>query len=291
MCSFVNSNKFADRLKNLKMEDRNGLREAFFFSAITLGLSFLVFWGPLAFLQIPAISFVRGVRGPLWAVVLFLLGGFAPTVVAIVFTGIFEGKTGLRSLFRRAVQFRIGFRWYGAIVLIVFLGTAGKLVVHSLCGGRFDFSLFLVQLPSFVPLLVAGPISEEFGWRGYLLSKLQQRWSALHSSMFVGLVWGFWHLPLFYIVGTSQHELHLPFIGFLVSLVAVSIIMTWLNNNTSGSIWTAVLFHWLHTYSSQVVSTGVTRSTAYDWLEYSPYILLALIVVLIWKPGKKPVQE
>ena len=74
----------------------------------------------------------------------------------------------------------------------------------------------MAQLGSFLPLLIIGPLSEEIGWRGYALERLQTRWNALTSSLIVGLVWALWHLPLFMMVGTSQHELGIPFIGFLI---------------------------------------------------------------------------
>jgi len=106
----------------------------------------------------------------------------------------------------------------------------------------------------------------------------------LTSSLIVGLVWALWHLPLFMMVGTSQHELGLPFIGFLVGLMANSIIYTWLYNNTKQSLWSAILLHWLYTYAVEVVLIGVTRSPLYNWLEYLPYVIMAAIVVLIWKP-------
>jgi hypothetical protein len=100
----------------------------------------------------------------------------------------------------------------------------------------------------------------------------------------VGLVWALWHLPLFMMVGTSQHELGIPFIGFLVGFMANSVLYTWLYNNTKQSLWSAILLHWLYTYAAQVLSSGVTRSPLYNWLEYLPYVTIAAIVVLIWKP-------
>ncbi len=98
------------------------------------------------------------------------------------------------------------------------------------------------------------------------------------------MVWALWHLPLFMMVGTSYHELAISFVGFLLGMMAVSVLFTWLHNNTAGSIWTAIFFHWLYTYSAQVVASGVTRSGLYNWLGYVPYISIAIIVVLIWKP-------
>ena len=151
----------------------------------------------------------------------------------------------------------------------------GQLIIISLTGQAFDMTLFVAQLGSFLPLLIFGPLSEEIGWRGYALDRLQTKWNAFVSALIVGLVWGLWHGPLFAMVGTSQHELAIPFAGFLVGMMAVSVLFTWLHNNTAGSIWTAIFFHWLYTYSAQVVASGVTRSVLYNWLGYVPYIIIA----------------
>jgi membrane protease YdiL (CAAX protease family) len=83
-------------------------------------------------------------------------------------------------------------------------------------------------------------------------------------------------------VGTSQHELGVPFVGFLIKLTAISILYTCLYNNTQKSLWSAILLHWLYTYAAQVLSSGVTRSPLYNWLEVLPYVIMAAIVVLIW---------
>jgi membrane protease YdiL (CAAX protease family) len=270
--------------KGKLMNRHNAILEGLLFSAITLCLSYLVFWGPIALFRVPTISFVSNVRGPIWAILLFLIGGFVPSLVAIILTRIRKGTDGLKSLLKRCLQFRLGLRWYLAIVIVVLLGSAGQVVIHSLLGKSFNLSLYLAQLPSLIPLIIIGPISEELGWRGYLLGKLQLKWNAFVSSVFIGIVWAFWHLPLFFLTGTSQHELHLPFIGFLVGTVAVSIIFTWINNNTNNSIWAAILLHWLYTYAAQVNSTGVARSPEYNWLEFLPYVLMAIVLLAIWKP-------
>jgi hypothetical protein len=106
-------------VKGCIMGSQRALKEAAVFSGITLGLSCFVFWGPIAVLRIPTISFVSNVRGPVWAIVLFLLGGFVPSVVAMVLTRITEGKSGLASLLRRAIQVDLGWRWYAVAVLLV----------------------------------------------------------------------------------------------------------------------------------------------------------------------------
>jgi membrane protease YdiL (CAAX protease family) len=262
------------------------VKEAYVFLGLTLAFSYFVFWGPLALFKIPAISFVSDIKGPTWAITLFILGGFVPSLLAIFLTWEKEGLAGLRLLGRCILQFKLGWRWYVLTFLIVIAGTAGQLTINKLLGNTFPGSLFLAQWSSFLPLLILGPLSEEIGWRGYALERLQTRWNALISSLIIGLVWALWHLPLFLMVGTSQHELGLPFVGFLVGFMANSVFYTWLYNNTKQSLWSAILFHWLFTYVAQVVSSGVIRSPLYNWLEYLPYVILAAIVVLIWKPQK-----
>ena len=61
-------------------------KEAYIFLGLTLGLSYFVFWGPLAVFKIPAISFVDNTRGPAWAIALFILGGFVPSLTGIFLT-------------------------------------------------------------------------------------------------------------------------------------------------------------------------------------------------------------
>jgi membrane protease YdiL (CAAX protease family) len=255
-------------------------KEATLFFAITLGLAYFVLWGPLVLFQIPTISFVSDIKGPIWAIAMYMINAFGPSVVAIILTWTREGKVGLNQFLKRVVQFKIGWRWYLTIIMLVLLPTLGQLLIIRLLGQSFNYTGFITQLGSFIPLIILGPLSEELGWRGYALDRLQTKWNALTSSIIVGTLWAFWHLPLFYMVGTSQHELHFSFISFLFALIAHSILYTWLYNNTNRSIWTAVFFHWLFTYCAQVVASGVTRSPLYNWLEYSPYILVALIVLI-----------
>jgi membrane protease YdiL (CAAX protease family) len=270
--------------KETKVKSAKTVKEAYVFLVLTLALSWFVFWGPLALFKIPTISFVSDDKGPWWAIALYIVGGFVPSLLGIFLTWKKEGVSGLRKLGQHIIQFRFSWRWYMFTFLIVIAGTAGQLTINRILGNTFNGTLFLTQLGSFLPLLILGPLSEEIGWRGYALPRLQTRWNALTSSLIVGLVWALWHLPLFMMVGTSQLELGDPFISFLIKITASSILYTWLYNNTKHSLWSAILLHWLYTYASLVVSSGITRSPLYNWFECLPYVIIAIVVVLIWKP-------
>lgn len=147
------------------MNRANAIKEAASYFAITLGASFFVFWGPLALFQVPTISFVSQVRGPWWAISLFLAGGFVPSLTGLFLTWKWEGPEGLRRLGRRITYFNIGWLWYLTIVGIILFISAGEVIIsRMLTGYAFDLTLFIKQLSSFLPLIIIGPLSIGYDW-------------------------------------------------------------------------------------------------------------------------------
>ncbi len=273
------------------MSNPRALKDSILFGGIILVLSYFVFWGPIAFFHIPTISFVDKTKGPLWAIILFMFGGFTPSILGLLLSRITDGKVGLRSLLRRSLQVKISLKWYLLILIIILISGLMQIMLNIILGNTFDFRILIQQLPSFIPLIIIGPFSEEYGWRGYFLDKLQENFSPINSAIITGIIWGLWHLPLFFMVGTSQKVLNIPFFGFLIDTTAVSIIMTWIINNSKSSIWSAIFFHWIYTYMAQVVSTGVKISIIYNWLEPLPYVIVSIIIIIRWKNGRSKINK
>lgn len=78
-------------------------------------------------------------------------------------------------------------------------------------------------------------------WRGLALPLLQRRLAPLWAALLLGVVWGVWHLPAFWLSGTPQSGW--GFTPFLVGSVCLSVIVTPLFNAARGSILLAVLYH------------------------------------------------
>lgn len=84
---------------------------------------------------------------------------------------------------------------------------------------------------------------EEVGWRGFALPRLQARRSALAAALIVGVVWALWHLPLFAFAGGLSAKGIGGVLGWLFSILTGSILMTFLFNQSGGSVLAVALFH------------------------------------------------
>jgi membrane protease YdiL (CAAX protease family) len=69
--------------------------------------------------------------------------------------------------------------------------------------------------------------------------RLQQRFSALTTSVVIGLVWAFWHVPLI-LAGAGDFT---AFHEYVVYVVATSVILGWLYNNTRGALPVVMITH------------------------------------------------
>ena len=135
--------------------------------------------------------------------------------------------------------------------------------------GLFVANFFLV-------FLVGGPLGEDLGWRGFALPALQERLDWRSASLALGIIWGMWHLPLFFVADSTQNNGSVA--AFFVLIIATSVFYTWLYNRSNGSVLSALT---LHTASnSWPFFVPVLPSDA----EQRPYLFLVALVVAasIW---------
>ncbi|WP_296494460.1 type II CAAX endopeptidase family protein [Rhodoferax sp.] len=215
---------------------------------------------------------------PWLATLLMFAGSFGPSLAAIVVVASTRGLEGLRAWLSRCLQWRIGWTWWAFALLLPLALMSIAAGLHIALGGAIATSpasghllMTLVNLP--LVLLLGGPMGEEFGWRGYALPVLQDRLGWRAASLGLGLVWGMWHLPLFFIDGTAQA--HIPLALFLLSVVAMSVVFAWLVNHTAGSVVAALVFHTAINFWPSVVPVLPTETS------YGAYALVVALLVLL----------
>ena len=181
------------------------------------------------------------------------LGALSSSLAAIVLVLVEGRKGGLRELLGRFLIWRVGLQWWAiALFFAAIPSVAGLYLFDLLSGPSVDWSgqppLYTV-VPMFILYTIAAGIGEEFGWRGFLLPRLQTHHNALVSSLIIGVMWAIWHIPMYFIRGTFQHEMQsqgglLPaFLGYSLFVIVSSIWFTWIFNNTRGSVLLAAVMH------------------------------------------------
>jgi len=237
--------------------------------------------------------------------VFLLLGAFTgPMFAALVVTARLHGKAGVWLLLRRCVQWRVGVHCY----LIVFLGypflyllvsclLLGTAPLHSVIHHWPLF--FTLYLPLALTLYFIGAVGEETGWRGFALPRLQQKYGPLWGSLILGTLHALWHLPGFF--GGWLGAFTLPRFGvFLLTIVAVTVIWTWVFNQAQGSILIAILLHStsnaVYPWIIMLIPTAAAASPAFlgeaGLLVDAAFILFALLIIactrgrLSYQPNK-----
>jgi uncharacterized protein len=181
------------------------------------------------------------------------LGALSASTAGIILAAVEGRRHGVRELLGRFLIWRVGLRWWAFVLLFPVIPAVIALYLYHLVGGpAVDWSglkpLYTI-VPMMIMLTIAAGIGEEFGWRGFALPRLQARHNALVSSIIIGIIWGMWHVSLFFIPGTVQYQwrmdegLIVPVLAYTLYLVAASIQFTWVFNNTRGSVLLAAVMH------------------------------------------------
>ncbi|ELZ42599.1 hypothetical protein C463_10660, partial [Halorubrum californiense DSM 19288] len=139
---------------------------------------------------------------------------------------------------------RAGIYWYLIGIAIMMVGTEAETIVAVLLGA--DVAVPYAPISDYiftfgVTLFLAG-VLEELGWRGFLQPRLQQRFSALHAGIGIGVIWGLWHVPMI-LTGTGYFTF---FWYCMVNVTAISVILGFLYNNTEGALPAVMIAHASH---------------------------------------------
>jgi membrane protease YdiL (CAAX protease family) len=222
-------------------------------------------------------SGVLAVQVP-FAIYIFLGWGFI--FASLIMTGLTQGRPAVLALLKRFLIWRVGWKWYLVAFLLLpvifFLGVVlnawwsrtaldfSAVFAHNIFGPQASLPVFIV------PFLIFDAITngEEMGWRGYILPRLQSKYSALVSSLILGVIWGLWHLPKFLAPGNTS-----PMGLYLVKIMAEAVLYTWIYNNTHGSLLLTTLTH------AAANTAGVFLPMATTISGYNTGVLLIIIAL------------
>lgn len=260
------------------------------------GLAFAfswAFWG-IAYLIMKGRPVVEGGTQslleavPPGVLVLVLVGVFGPFFGAFVLTAKHQGRDGVSALWKSGWNIRLPLAW---LLIALLLLPAVRIASLLASGAGVSFEIFtrpleLIALTLFM-FFLGGSFGEEFGWRGYALPRLLERQSALGASLFLGVVWVVWHLPLFFIPGSPQAQI--PFLPWAAGLLIAAILYTWVHVHVGGVVFAALLIHTMGNLSGDLFVP--VREVAADWRGPDAWNLyfgaaLVALVLVVWGPKR-----
>jgi len=214
---------------------------------------------------------------------LSLLGGWGFAVAAIIMTWLTLGTAAVGALLRRFLLWRIGWKWYASLLIIPGAYLLGMLSHALVTGVPPDFTKttahaatgsYARALVFLLPVFFADVLGngEECGWRGFVLPRLQARYSALYSALVVGLIWAVWHLAVYI---RSFNPAWYPW--YVISVMAKSVLIAWAYNGSRGSLLLATLYHAM--WNTAAVSLPLTGQAAPGDIGIYAYVVMAEVAV------------
>ncbi len=209
---------------------------------------------------------------------LLLLPAIGPALAAVIVTAANDGKAGVDRLFQPLGRWRVGAVWLiVAVIAPALLLLAGKIVTLALGLSATivssDNNIAGIAIAALVMSLFSNTW-EEVGWRGFALPRLQKNLNALGATLIVGVLWGLWHLPLFFWKDNPMSDY--PFLIWFIGIVALAFIYTWLYNSSQGSLLVVTLFHVLtNTFGVIISGMSVFALTLV-------YVLVAALLVTVF---------
>lgn len=184
----------------------------------------------------------------------FALNAFVgPMLASFIMIRLLKGKGAIKAFRKSIWKFKLGFKWYlFALVVIPAVMYLGFVILN---GGIPTFEGLTSQFYASYPVYFiavffgGGPFPEEIGWRGFALPRMQSKFGPLRATLLLGILWAFWHLPHFLTTaqrggpGSDISLLYFNLPIFIVLILAISIILTWVFNSKRGNLFIVMLVH------------------------------------------------
>lgn len=211
--------------------------------------TYLLFW--FMALGIGGIATFVFEASPLVMRFIIILSSWAPTITLLIMLRKLKPDSTIRSFYKNAFREKLNFKVFSIAALLIvgiFLVSAWflSLFEQTAISAQLDF-VITALLGNILITALQGASGEESGWRGYLMPEMEKRYGFIKGNLVLGLVWAFWHLPLWFVsTDYSGMQLLLYIVSFIVGITAFStIIGVFMKkcNNLLLAFWMHFLFN------------------------------------------------
>lgn len=233
---------------------------------------------------VPQALYARGLF-PFDSPLFGLSGGLGPTLAAIVVVLALREPAGLRALFGPLFQWRASPWWWAFVTGFWPLVAAIALGIGVVAGWAWpDLSRFSwAGLPPVFGVMLLTGAWEEIGWRGFALPRLQARRPDWQIVLIMGLLSFVWHAPL--MLNPASPMAALPWPGQLLFDLSLTVIYTWLYQNTARSLFFVSVFHAMSNTVAYVL-LGLGAFVSSYGIVVGLTVIVAVVILGVYGPRR-----
>jgi len=213
------------------------------------------------------------------------LGAFGPAVGALCSLRTTKGKGAIRTYLKSFLNLKFGWKVWIVIFIALGLSTAVAWIIPGFFGeARLSMLLpSILIFPLYWLLMVFfGGGQEEIGWRGYILPFLENKFGRWLGSGILGLIWAFWHLPLWFIPGTNQT--YMNFGGFIILTLGYSFFFSWVMEASGKRPLAGMIVHgtanaFVPLFPVVVLSVSAVQVRYWIWVSLTLAIGIAFLLI------------
>jgi uncharacterized protein len=253
------------------------------FFVVTFLWSWLI-WLPLVLAGNGILPMGKGLLSIL-SVPMIMLGIFGPAAGALYCLKTLNGKGAIRNYLRGLLDLRFGLKAWLFPILVFGVSTWLAWILPELWGEP-RLKMLLPSIWVFPPyvliMILLGGGQEELGWRGYILDPMEERLGPWLGNLVLGVIWGVWHLPLFFIPGVSQS--YTPFAGFMLLIIGYSWFFAWVRQSSGKRTMAGLVAHgWANAFvplfPTLLMATGADQTRYWIWASLTFVIGLVTMVL------------
>ena len=213
-----------------------------------------------------------------------LIGALGPAAGAFFSLYTINGKGSVREYCKKFLSLKFG--WKTWIYMFLIFGGAYFIawIIPEFFGeNRVSAFIPVYIFPVYLLLMVfMGGGQEEIGWRGYILPFLEKKYGLITGSLILGIIWSIWHIPLWFIPGTTQ--VYMNFIAFTFMTIGYSYIFSWIIELSSNRLLSGLVVHAIANGFAVIFPTLIMDKNANQirfWIYTVIILIIGIIVVLI----------